>query len=87
VGELRVALRALRRAKYMGFYLSLSMDPSCFSFTDYCEIFFFAESGKRSQTEMELVKEFQFLDDELVFGHQQTELLSLNSCCVVFLKH
>lgn len=67
--------------------LSLSMDPSCFSFTDYCEIFFFAESGKKSHTEMELVKEFQFLDDELVFGHQQTELLSLNSCCVVFLKH
>jgi hypothetical protein len=43
---------------------SLSMDPSFFfffSFTDYCEIFFFAESGKKSYTEMEFIKNFSSL--------------------------
>ncbi len=66
----------------------LSMDPSCFSFHRLlCNLLLCRIWEKNHTLKNGIHKEFQFLDDELVFGHQQTELLSLNSCCFVFLLH
>jgi hypothetical protein len=88
VGELRVALRALRRAKYMGFFFSLHGSILFLFHRLLWNLLLFCGIWEKITHWNGIHKEFQFLDDELVFGHhQQTELLSLNSCYVVFLLH